>query len=95
MEQSASLPASEKLPIPSRKPAKFAKTHGPLASMNINVMEWNGGNAMYEAAGGPSTTEGATIIQEIDLIREGLAWHPDIKRMPEFSKLIQNIEDAL
>jgi len=40
-------------------------------------------------------TEGATIIQEIDLIREGLAWHPDIKRMPEFSKLIQNIEDAL
>ena len=89
MEQSASLPASEKLPIPSRKPAKFAKTHGPLASMNINVMEWNGGNAMYEAAGGPSTTEGS-LFEDIGL---NVTFHRQDNCNTTMEEIIKNATD--
>lgn len=38
---------------------------------------------------------GATIVADIDLIANGLAYHDDIKRMPEFHNMISEIKNLL
>ena len=44
--------------------------------------------------GRPENT-GATIIAEIDLLAKGLAYNPDIKRMPEFHDTIEEVKKLL
>ncbi|WP_161596919.1 ABC transporter ATP-binding protein [Chitinophaga vietnamensis] len=39
--------------------------------------------------------EGATIIQEYDLCKMGLAWQPEVRREPEFTALISQIREQL
>jgi polar amino acid transport system ATP-binding protein/sulfate transport system ATP-binding protein/NitT/TauT family transport system ATP-binding protein len=39
--------------------------------------------------------DGARMIKEICLIDRGLAWQPDIKRMPEFRDTLEEIESLL
>jgi ABC-type nitrate/sulfonate/bicarbonate transport system ATPase subunit len=39
--------------------------------------------------------EGATITHTIDLIARDLCWRPDIKKLPEFHKLIEEVESLL
>lgn len=39
--------------------------------------------------------EGATITHNIDLISRDLCWREDIKRMPDFQKLIEEVETLL
>lgn len=39
--------------------------------------------------------EGATITHNIDLVGRNLTWQPDIKRLPEFQKLIEEVEGLL
>jgi polar amino acid transport system ATP-binding protein/sulfate transport system ATP-binding protein len=34
---------------------------------------------------------GSTVIKEYDLIERGLAWHPDIQKMPEYQKTVVEI----
>jgi ABC-type nitrate/sulfonate/bicarbonate transport system ATPase subunit len=36
---------------------------------------------------------GSTIIREYDLIECGLAWHPDIQKMPEFHRKVVEIKE--
>lgn len=38
---------------------------------------------------------GASIVHEIDLIAKDLAWHEDIKRMPQFHDIIDEIKNYL
>ena len=35
---------------------------------------------------------GARIIDQYDLVERGLMWHPDVRRLPEFVSLVQEIE---
>ena len=44
---------------------------------------------------GREENTGATIIAEIDLLAEGLAWHSDVKRMPEFHNVIEKVKELL
>jgi len=39
--------------------------------------------------------DGATITHSIDLIERDLCWQPDIKRLPEFHKMIEEVEALL
>jgi ABC-type nitrate/sulfonate/bicarbonate transport system ATPase subunit len=39
--------------------------------------------------------EGATITEKIDLMSMGLAWDPEIRRNPEFQKLIAEIKNKI
>lgn len=36
---------------------------------------------------------GSTIVKTYDLIERNLAWHPDIKKMPEFHQMVVEIEN--
>jgi ABC-type nitrate/sulfonate/bicarbonate transport system ATPase subunit len=40
-------------------------------------------------------TEGATITHELDLMARGLAWHPDVKDMPQFRETLKEIKSYL
>jgi len=44
---------------------------------------------------GRDENTGATIVSEIDLLQRGLAYHPDIKRMPEFHNVIEEVKSLL
>ena len=44
---------------------------------------------------GQEENTGATIVAEVDLLAEGLAWHEDVKRMPEFHNVIENVKALL
>jgi len=39
--------------------------------------------------------EGGTIVKTIDLIERDLAWHPDIKEMPEFKSVLDEVKSLL
>lgn len=43
----------------------------------------------------PDPTRGATIVKEYDLMQMGLAWHPDVKDMPEFRSLVKEVKTLL
>lgn len=36
---------------------------------------------------------GATIVDTIDLVRRGLCWRPDIHRTPEFTSMVEELQD--
>ncbi|HEX8694351.1 MAG TPA: ABC transporter ATP-binding protein [Longimicrobium sp.] len=40
-----------------------------------------------------SVIPGARILEEIDLIEQDLAWHPDIRRRPGYADLVNRIKD--
>lgn len=44
---------------------------------------------------GRAANEGATIVEEIDLISRNLAWQHDVKRMPEFHDTIEEVKSFL
>ena len=41
---------------------------------------------------GRTANTGATIVAEIELVKKGLAWNPDVKKMPAFQQTIEEIE---
>lgn len=46
------------------------------------------------SAGIPYKIEGATIVKEIDLAAQGLAWNPEIRRDPRFTSMIEDIRQT-
>lgn len=45
--------------------------------------------------GKEANKEGSTIVKEINLIDRDLAWHPDVKDMPEFRNTIKEIKSLI
>src|SRR6185503_13820161 len=64
-------------------------THDVSAAVSIADTIWLMGRER-DAVG--NIIPGATVIEEIDLVEKGLAWHPDILSMPEFHEMVRVIK---
>lgn len=62
-------------------------------SLAVSDSVWMLGYEYGELEGKPARIEGATIIHKIDLAAEGLAWNPDIRKVPRFHEMTEHVRD--
>jgi polar amino acid transport system ATP-binding protein/sulfate transport system ATP-binding protein len=64
-------------------------THDVSAAVAVSDTIWLMGRER-DAAG--NVIPGARIVEEIDLVERGLAWHPDIRGRPGYQELVNEIK---
>jgi polar amino acid transport system ATP-binding protein/sulfate transport system ATP-binding protein len=65
-------------------------THDVSAAVAVSDTIWLMGRERDPAG---AIIPGARIVGEIDLIARGLAWRPDIRQMPDYISLVNEIKD--
>ena len=66
-------------------------THDVESAVTISDTVWLMGRVCGNKEG---TSLGSTIIRQYDLIERGLAWHPEIQKMPLFHEVVSEIKSG-